>query len=159
MRLRILTIVLAILLFADAGYAQTIFKSTGPDGSIVYSDHPPADGKIERTFDFVELPSSPVPDQLVTANAGVKRKPTAVAHPVATGGVLMYSATWCGYCRRAKAYLANKGIAYTNVDIDTADGREAFNLAGSGGVPLLVVGSRRIRGFSPAGYDSFFSGR
>jgi glutaredoxin len=59
----------------------------------------------------------------------------------------MYSATWCGYCKRAKAYLAKKGIGYTNVDIDTADGRAAFAQAGKGGVPLLFAGNRRIRGF------------
>jgi len=148
----------ASLALAQGLCAQTIYKSIGPDGNIVYSDHPPADGKLEKTFHFVELPSSPVPD-LPTLAKGSAPQNTPPARPAVAGAVLMYSATWCGYCKRAKAYLAKKSIAYTNIDIDTADGRAAFAQAGSGGVPLLFVGSRRIRGFTLEGYDTFFANR
>ena len=71
----------------------------------------------------------------------------------------LYSATWCGYCRRAKAYLADHGVAYINVDIDTSYGRTAFQNAGGGGVPLLTAGGKRVRGFKPEGYDRFFATR
>lgn len=148
----------ALALGANGLCAQTIYKSTGPDGNIVYSDHPPADGKFEKTFHFVELPSSPVPDLPPQAKDSASQK-APPARPAISGGVLMYSATWCGYCKRAKAYLAKKSIAYTNIDIDTADGRAAFAQTGNGGVPLLFAGSRRIRGFTLEGYDAFFAGR
>src|SRR5215813_3813688 len=57
--LRALT--LAALLAATTAPAQTVYKSVGPDGSVVYSDKPPADGKIDKVIEFPDLPSSPVP--------------------------------------------------------------------------------------------------
>jgi len=33
------------------------------------------------------------------------------------GDVIMYCTPWCPACRRARAYLAEKGIKYTEVDI------------------------------------------
>ncbi len=129
--------------------AQTVYKSIAPNGSVVYSDHPPADGKIEKTFEFAPLPSSPVPDAPVSAVAAKAIAPTG-------GGVVLFSATWCGYCRQAKAYLAHHGIGYRNIDIDSPDGKATFAATGRGGIPLLVSGSKRIRGFSAVGYDGFF---
>jgi len=34
------------------------------------------------------------------------------------GTVLMYSTTWCGYCRRLRTQLDSEGIGYTVVDIE-----------------------------------------
>ncbi|MBS1189755.1 MAG: Glutaredoxin [Rhodocyclaceae bacterium] len=34
----------------------------------------------------------------------------------------LYSASWCGYCRKAKAYLGERGIPYQEIDIDTPEG-------------------------------------
>jgi len=71
----------------------------------------------------------------------------------------LYSAAWCGYCKKARAYLADKGIAYREIDIDTPDGLAAFARAGGGGkgVPLLLAGGRRVQGFSLAAYDKLFA--
>jgi glutaredoxin len=72
----------------------------------------------------------------------------------------LYSAAWCGFCKRAKAYLAGKGITYQDFDIDTKDGMTAFAQAGGGkGVPLLLARGQRVQGFSPAAYDALFANR
>ncbi|HEX6834548.1 MAG TPA: glutaredoxin family protein [Rudaea sp.] len=133
---------------------NTVYKSVGPDGSIVYSDHPPADGRVEKTFEFADLPSSPVPDiqPPPLAPKPEARKPQRVA----PAGTTLFSATWCGYCKRAKAYLERNGIGYRNIDIDTPDGRAQFNNAGGGGIPLLFSGGHMIRGFTADGYKRFF---
>ncbi|HEX7916932.1 DUF4124 domain-containing protein, partial [Rudaea sp.] len=59
---------IAVLVFAGllsllhgAAQAQTVYKSTGPGGTVVYSDRPPVNGKIEQTINFENLPSSPLP--------------------------------------------------------------------------------------------------
>lgn len=40
----------------------------------------------------------------------------------------MYATTWCGSCRRARAYLDHNGIAYTEYDIDEdADAKERLS--------------------------------
>jgi len=35
-----------------------------------------------------------------------------------TGGVVMYSTTWCGYCRRLKSAMDRAGVPYSEVDIE-----------------------------------------
>ena len=32
--------------------------------------------------------------------------------------VTLYSAPWCGYCRIAKRFLDEQGVAYTEINID-----------------------------------------
>ena len=34
------------------------------------------------------------------------------------GSVVMYSTSWCGYCRRLKTQLTSAGIAFTEVNIE-----------------------------------------
>lgn len=70
---------------------------------------------------------------------------------------VMYTATWCGYCRRAKAYMAEKHIPYREVDVDSAAGKVEYESTGERGVPVLVRGGEHFVGFSEKTYDSIFS--
>lgn len=149
--------VLGVAGFGIPVSAQAVYKSVGPDGRVVYSDQPPPGHRVvhSRTFDAGSgsaLPASAT-EQLA------KLKSLKPAAPAGRDPVL-YSAAWCGYCQKAKAYLAGKGIAYREIDIDTPDGLAAFAQAGGGrGVPLLVAGERRVQGFVPAAYDELLVGR
>jgi glutaredoxin len=157
---RLILQAMVVLAVASVAHAQTVYKSIGPDGRVVYSDHPPAHGKIAKTMTFAVLPSSPVPalpKQSSNHSAPSAPPPTPDPSPPETDGVVLYSATWCGYCKGAKIYLAHQGIPYNEIDIDTDNGRAAFDANGHGGVPLLVQGSRSIRGFTAQGYDAFFA--
>ena len=138
--------------------AQTMYKSVTADGKIIYSDHPPSDGKVLKTITPDSIPSTALP---VSAMEQLRKfralRPTAAAPST---GIVLYSASWCGYCAKAKAYLAAKGVSYQEIDIDTPDGLASFAQAGGGkGVPLLLSGSQRIQGFSPAAYDQLFANR
>ena len=63
-----------------------------------------------------------------------------------------------GPCKRAKAYLAEKNVSYRDVDIDASDAnREEFRNFGGGGVPLIIAGEKRMRGFSPAALDNLIA--
>jgi hypothetical protein len=53
------------LLSAAAAQAATVYRSTGPDGQVVYSDKPPADGKVQKTLNFANLPATPMPDSVL----------------------------------------------------------------------------------------------
>jgi glutaredoxin len=156
---------LAILLLWSASAittpgAQTLYKSVGPDGRVVYSDRPPAEGRLEKTMTFENLPSSPLPASTSSYVEQLRRMGPTSATNTPTSGVVLYSAAWCGFCKRAKAYLAGKGITYQDFDIDTKDGMAAFAQAGGGkGVPLLVARGQRVQGFSPAAYDALFANR
>jgi glutaredoxin len=140
-----------------APHAETLYKSITPDGRVLYSDHPPAQGRVVKTMVPDAAPSTALP-----ASAAEQLRKLRALFPTAapTSGVVLYSAVWCGYCKKAKAYLAGKGVTYQEVDIDTADGLAAYAQAGGGkGVPLLLAGGQRVQGFSPAAYDEVLANK
>jgi glutaredoxin len=155
---RIALIVSAVCL-APGSPAQQLYKSIGPDGKAVYSDKPPAEGRIEKTLKFENLPASALPASAASYVEQLRRMQAAKGAEPALAGVVLFSASWCGYCTKAKAYMGSKGIAYREIDIDTPAGVSSFAQSGGagGGVPFLVSGGRSVRGFSAAAYDSFFS--
>jgi glutaredoxin 3 len=63
--------------------------------------------------------------------------------------VLMYARQGCGYCTRARQLLARKGIAYTEVDIETVAGARAEmqQRSGRSTVPQVFVGDRHLGGY------------
>jgi len=66
--------------------------------------------------------------------------------------VLLYSAEWCGACRKARAFLDSEGVSYDLLDID-ADPRakaEVRRILGSVRIPLLDVGGTYVSGFAPS---------
>ncbi|HYC45211.1 MAG TPA: glutaredoxin domain-containing protein [Burkholderiales bacterium] len=141
--------------------AATLYKSVMPDGRVVYSDQPPATGKIEQTFNFSNLPSTPMPESVVRyrqeLEKGMQKRLANSAAPSGSTPVL-FSASWCKYCRQAEAYLAEKRIAYQRQDIDTPEGMKALVQSGSGrGVPVLLVSGQRVQGFSRPAYDALFA--
>ncbi|MBK8816323.1 MAG: glutaredoxin family protein, partial [Methylococcaceae bacterium] len=74
--------------------------------------------------------------------------------------VVLFKAVWCGYCRKAMAYLAEKNIAYQAIDIDTAEGALAYAQQGGGqGIPLLLVKGEKTIGFDNETYDAIFMKR
>lgn len=64
--------------------------------------------------------------------------------------VILYSTTWCGYCRKARAFLKQRNVAYIEKDVerDPVAGQEATRKTGGyGGVPVLDIGGKIIHGF------------
>jgi glutaredoxin 3 len=62
--------------------------------------------------------------------------------------VVMYSADWCGYCRRARALLERKGVTYEDIDIDIVPDARAQMQARSGrtSIPQIFIGGAHIGG-------------
>lgn len=139
--------------------ADTLFKSVDAQGRTVYSDkRPDGAAKIDKTMTFDNLPSSELPfsyvEQLRKMRADRAKYPPSDAPVVVTAGLVLYTAAWCGHCRLAKAFLAQKGVAFRDVDIDAPAGRAAFAQLGARGVPVLQAGSRRVQGFSAQAYEA-----
>ena len=62
--------------------------------------------------------------------------------------VEMYASDWCGYCRRARALLEKKGVAFTEIDVDMIPGARAEMVARGGGdtVPQVFIGGQAVGG-------------
>ena len=74
--------------------------------------------------------------------------------------VVLYGTTWCGYCKKAKSYFRANNIAFTEYDIEkSASAKRDFKRMGGGGVPLILVGEKRIRGFSPSKFAKAYTSR
>ena len=88
-------------------------------------------------------------DQLEAALAKAQVRPAQAA-------VIMYSASWCGVCKKAKAFMTKNKIAFVEKDIEK-DPKAARELAekakkagvSTNGVPVFDVGGRIIGGFDP----------
>ena len=148
---------LTLLLIATHPFAgaQTLYKTVGADGKVVYSDRPPAEGKAQA-LQQEQLPISIVPGMPPPA-PGKAAAPKKAA--VQNGQAVLYMAQWCGYCRLARGYLARNGIAYREIDIDTPDGKAAFAEIGGRGVPVLLADGQRLAGFRESSYDALFANR
>ena len=62
----------------------------------------------------------------------------------------MYSTSWCGYCRAARAWLASRGIAYVDHDVEREpDARARMHAINpGGGVPVFEIDGTVVHGFS-----------
>lgn len=74
------------------------------------------------------------------------------------GTVIMYGADWCPRCREAKQYMATKGIrfVYYNIEVDAAAKRD-FDAYGGTGIPLIIVGNNKMRGFRAATLEYYLN--
>ncbi len=60
----------------------------------------------------------------------------------------MYASDWCPYCERARALLASKGVAFSEVDVDSVPGARGEMTARGGGttVPQIFIGGQPVGG-------------
>ncbi len=73
--------------------------------------------------------------------------------------VVIYSTPTCPYCRRAKDYLAQKGIAYTDINVaaDREKAKEMIQKSGQMGVPVIMVDDEIVVGFNQSKLDELLS--
>lgn len=110
----------------------------------------------------------------VLNDAGVLTGPGAVnTFPVKLGGsktdrpldnlqpkgglsVEIYSAAWCGWCTKTKAYFQSQGVSYREYDIDRDAAAHARlkSLNPGGGIPVTVINGQTIRGYNPSAFDA-----
>jgi len=63
--------------------------------------------------------------------------------------LVMLSASWCGYCRRARAFLHERAIKYCEYDIErTPEGRRLFAAQATQVIPVILVRGDTLVGFN-----------
>jgi len=142
-------IITTLLLILSSGASSKIYKWVDEAGKTHYSSSPPARGKAEivkpriNTYTSRKLPDS---------NNGQSRsgKPPRKK-------VVMYSAVWCGICKTARNYFKKRGIAFKEYDIETSSkGRLDYKRLRGTGVPIILVGKKRINGFNAKSFQSIY---
>ena len=146
---RMITLAAGLVLAISA--SAQVHRWTDPSGKVHYGDRPPADAKSEQVK--VDTGSYEGPVQVTDWAAIIRRKaPSRAAGPQ---DVVMYATSRCVHCKRARAYFAQKGIRYTEVDVDASEeNRKEFKELGGKGVPLILVGGKQMRGFSEQAFEA-----
>ncbi len=71
--------------------------------------------------------------------------------------VVMYSVSWCGYCRKARKYFTANDIAFIEYDVEkNSRAKKEYDALGASGYPLILIGDQHMQGFSIAGFNRRF---
>jgi len=132
-----------VVMFVTHSWAQ-VYEWKDEKGNVVFSDKKPESGVVAKSVDV----------KVANSYKDVKVETLVTS---SDQGVVMYSTQWCGYCKQARAHFARNNIAYTDKDIEKSKSakREHKRLGGTG-VPLIVVGKQKMKGFSAARFDQIY---
>lgn len=134
--------ILLLLLFVADSSAE-IYKWTDESGKVNFSDKKPRHLESKEVKLKINTYES-VSYDLSIFNTGKK--------------VVMYSTSWCAYCKKAKKYFNRKGIQFTEYDIErNAEAKKQYQEMGATGVPVILVGTKRMNGFSEKGFEKIYN--
>lgn len=89
---------------------------------------------------------------MLERGAGMSVSSDTVAPQTSTGErtVVLYATPTCGYCKKARRFFEENGIAYSerNVNASRAASKEMQALGGSGVPTILIDGELVIRGWN-----------
>ena len=114
----------------------------------------------KKATQYREIRTSRTPAANPAAGGGAKKgTPSGKAKEGQFAGtVVLYVTSWCPHCKSAKSYLDRRGIPYVAYDIEKdSAARERHQQLGGGGVPLILVGSRKMSGFSPQALEYYLN--
>lgn len=142
----------AILLFSICTLSQAqIYTWTDENGRVHYGDKPTDDVNAKTvnievnsytnvTYEFTDF--------YVPNREGRSHNPK----------VIMYSTSWCGYCKKARNYFHENNISYVEYDIEKDEkAHQQYKNMGATGVPVILVGKRRMNGFNAAGFEKMLN--
>ncbi len=131
-----ITIVISTGMLAPAAHGE-IYKWVDEHGKVHFGDQKPDRGPAEQVEVQVNTITTPSILDSDFLEARERKR------------VVMYSAVWCGVCKKARRYFQQKGIAFKEYDIETSrKGRQDFAKLNGRGVPIILVGKKRMSGFS-----------
>ena len=131
-------IAVAALLGASPMEAAAQYKWVDEGGRVTYSDRPPPPG-----VEALKV-GSPLPARGEGSGLPAALRQTAASHPV-----VLYTTADCGACQQARAFLAQRGIPFSERTVRSASDAEAFRRLGftENAFPGLTVGRERTVGF------------
>ncbi len=145
--LRLAPVLCAAALVLPAAQAQPVYRITGPDGKVTFTDRAPGSG-------------TPPPAQIggsaeVRASAA-DELPYALRQVAARYPVTLYSGSDCTPCTSARALLMQRGVPFTERTVNTAEDVDALKrLAGEASLPLATLGAQQLKGYSEAEWTQY----
>lgn len=146
---KVKTFFLVFVVLVSIGHAE-VYKHVDKQGRVHFSDRPPAKQKSEkitiRKINSIKGPAVVTKKRGKSANNKNK--------------IVMYSAEWCGVCKRAKRYFNANKISFVEYDIDKSrKAKREFQKLQGKGVPLILVGDYKMAGFDQRFFDKYYLNR
>ncbi len=98
----------------DEGYSERTIFIIDKNGVIQYIDVHDIDNQPSNETLFVEIQRIDPDAKLETPEEAVSELPH--------GGIVMYCSKWCHDCKKAREWLSERGLEYTEVDVWTTPG-------------------------------------
>lgn len=68
--------------------------------------------------------------------------------------VILYGTASCSFCRSSREFFVANNIDFFDVDVQTSElAAKKHAELGGGGVPVVIIGNRLIRGFQPDAFQ------
>lgn len=155
---------LPLLLLVTISFAVNadVYKWVDEQGRVHYGDNPNEQEKKSAvnisSYESVTYSDAPAATPSNAAQSITHSSSGASTKANARGKkVIMYSTSWCGYCKKARKYFVAKGIPFVEYDIEkNASAKRDYDALCGRGVPVIVSGKKRMNGFSEKGFDRFY---
>ena len=146
--MKYIIILMTLLIVPGHSFAE-VYKWVDEEGLVHFSDQKPDNQAVSEVQIETEINSY----QSVSYGA-IKVDTSKFVH---NKKVVMFSASWCGYCKKAKAYFKKNRIRFTEYDIEkSSKGKRLYAQMGATGVPVILVGNKRMNGFSESGFKHLY---
>lgn len=146
-------LLMLLLLFLSCGIASAEFYQwEDENGNVHITDYPPPTKSIKniRIHKYDEG-SEKEPRQTKSKVASSETQTKKLSNKE----VILYTTSWCPYCKMARDYFQSRAISFTEYDIekDRAAADRKKKLSPGSGVPLVIIDGQQINGYSPSAYD------
>jgi glutaredoxin len=127
-----------------------MYRWVDSKGGVHFTDTPPEKVKSTEIRLQINSYSSPQVTPFEFDDSLITRRKT-------TTGVIMYSATWCGVCKKARRYFQQQNIPFEEYDVEkSAKGKQDYQALRGNGVPIVLVGETRMNGFSVGQFERIY---
>jgi len=148
-----LIITLCLLSITQLGHSK-IYKWVDKNGDIQFSDQPPQKLQKDQKIEQITVKVNSVKNPSISNNP-LNSDNSKQAN--SSKKVIVYSATWCGVCDYAKNYFKQQNIPYKEYDIEkSSKGRQDFKRLKGRGVPIILVGRKRMDGFDVSKFEKMY---
>ena len=136
---------------ASGSVCAEIYQWTDAQGNKHFGDRPPTSSSAQQiTVDINSYESVTTESFEAFSSSHVTGRKT----------VIMYSTTWCGICKRARHFFQAQKIPFREYDVEkTEKGQRDYKKLNGRGIPIILVGDKRMNGFSAGRFKKFYGSR
>lgn len=153
-----------VVTVTDAEATRIYYQFTDGQGTVHFVEsleHVPERWRASVGFLESSTPPPISPDDMRRAMAADYRRLAArIGADSGNRGprIILYGASWCGACRRAKAFLDGRGIRYEERNVDEpGPKRELVEKSGGRSIPVFDIEGRILKGFNPGRLEAMIS--